>query len=230
MYIAPCMCPASILLAHHSCSFCNESTLTMTGFALHRSSDDDSEEGELEMDEEQFEEQDEAPEEQQAAPPHSSSGISAVNGPSPVLGGSPHGGSPQGGSPRANSSNNRGFDPQEVPDLELEPEAGGNSLEEALFKQMEMQKKLHEQLEVRFIPSSPTVDHRHAALHQVHAAHQYKCCTVMHHADSAVLPHRLRGSCSSLWSSMGGTYPACYRRRAWRAASCPWKPRRLWSK
>ncbi len=128
----------------------------MTSSALHRSSDDDSEEGELEMDEEQFEEQDEAPEEQQAAPPHSSSGISAVNGPSPVLGGSPHGGSPQGGSPRANSSNNRGFDPQEVPDMELEPEAGGNSLEEALFKQMEMQKKLHEQLEVSFTSVSLT--------------------------------------------------------------------------
>ena len=47
--------------------------LSRTCSALHRSSDDDSEEGELEMDEEQFEEQDEAPEEQQAAPPHSSS-------------------------------------------------------------------------------------------------------------------------------------------------------------
>lgn len=116
------------------------------------------------MDEEQFEEQDEAPEEQQAAPPHSSSGISAVNGPSPVLGGSPHGGSPQGGSPRANSSNNRGFDPQEVPNLEQEPEAGANSLEEALFKQMEMQKKLHEQLEVSSMSISLTSDLCHVAM------------------------------------------------------------------
>ena len=120
---------------------------------LHRSSDDDSDEGEPDMDEEQFEEQDEAPEEQQAAPPHSSSGISAVNGPSPVLGGSPHGGSPQGGSPRANSSNNRGFDPPEVPDLDLEPDEAGHSLEEALLKQMDMQKKLHEQLEVQLLTS-----------------------------------------------------------------------------
>ena len=72
------------------------------------------------------------PKSSRAAPPHSSSGISAVNGRSPVLGGSPHGGSPQGGSPRANSSTNRGFDPPDVPDLEVEPDTGGHSLEEAL--------------------------------------------------------------------------------------------------
>ena len=113
------------------------------------------------MEEEHAEEQDEAPEEeeqQQAALPHSSSGISAVNGPQPVLGGSPRGSSPrgrsprgdspQGGSPRANSSSNRGFQPPEAPTLELNPEAG-HSLEDALLKQMDMQKKLHEQLEVR---------------------------------------------------------------------------------
>ena len=113
------------------------------------------------MEEEHAEEQDEAPEEeeqQQAALPHSSSGISAVNGPQPLLGGSPRGSSPrgrsprgdspQGGSPRANSSSNRGFQPPEAPDLELDPEAG-HSLEDALLKQMDMQKKLHEQLEVR---------------------------------------------------------------------------------
>ena len=100
------------------------------------------------MEEEHFEEQDEAPEEQRAAPPHSS-GISAVNARNSAIGGSPHGGSPQGGSPRANSSTNRGFDPPEVPDLELEPDTGSTSLEEALLKQMDMQKKLHEQLEVR---------------------------------------------------------------------------------
>ena len=111
------------------------------------------------MEEEHAEEQDEAPEEeeqqqqqQQAALPHSSSGISAVNGPQPVLRGSPRGSSPrgrspQGGSPRANSSSNR-FQPPEAPELELDPEAG-HSLEEALLKQMDMQKKLHEQLEVR---------------------------------------------------------------------------------
>ncbi len=124
--------------------------------ALCRSSDDDSDEGELDMEDEQFEEQDEVPEEHQAGPPHSSSGISVVNGPSPVLGGSPRGGSPAlggsplGGSPRANSSNNRGFQPPEVPELEPEtagPETAGHSLEEALLKQMDMQKKLHEQLE-----------------------------------------------------------------------------------
>lgn len=113
-----------------------------------RSSEDDSDEGEMDMEDEQPEEQDEAPQEQQAAPPHSSSGISAVNGPSPVLGGSPRGDSPQGGSPRANSSNNRSFELLRVPDLELEPDTA-HSLEEALLKQMEMQKKLHEQLEVR---------------------------------------------------------------------------------
>ena len=116
------------------------------------------------MEEEHAEEQDEAPEEeeqqqqQQAALPHSSSGISAVNGPQPVLGGSPRGSSPrgrsprgdspQGGSPRANSSSNRSFQPPEAPDLELDPETG-HSLEDALLKQMDMQKKLHEQLEVR---------------------------------------------------------------------------------
>ena len=116
-----------------------------------RSSEDDSDEGEMDMEDEQPEEQDEAPQEQQAAPPHSSSGISAVNGPSPVLGGSPRGDSPQGGSPRANSSNNRSFEPLRVPDLELEPDTA-HSLEEALLKQMEMQKKLHEQLEVRAGP------------------------------------------------------------------------------
>ena len=101
------------------------------------------------MEEELLEEQDEAPEEQQAAPPQSSGGISAVNGPSPILGRSLHGGSPQGGSPRATSSTNRGFDPPDVPELELEPDMGGPSLEEALLKQMDMQKKLHEQLEVQ---------------------------------------------------------------------------------
>ena len=106
------------------------------------------------MEEEQFEEQDEAPEQQeqqQGVPLHSSSGISAVNGPAPALGASPQGGSPQGGSPRANSSNNRSFEPPEMPELELEPELepdAGQSLEEALLKQMDMQKKLHEQLEV----------------------------------------------------------------------------------
>ena len=113
-----------------------------------RSSEDDSDEGELDMEDEQPEEQDEAPQEQQAAPPHSSSGISAVNGPSPVLRGSPRGDSPQGGSPRANSSNNRSFEPLRAPEMELELDTA-HSLEEALLKQMDMQKKLHEQLEVR---------------------------------------------------------------------------------
>ena len=179
------------------------------------------------MDEEQFDEQDEVPEEQQAAPPHSSSGISAVNGPSPILGGSPHGGSPQGGSPRANSSNNRGFDPPEVPDLDLEPqpqepEAGGPSLEEALLKQMDMQKKLHEQLEVQAQGATPcplSLQCSHAwAFHVCSCASKLK---VLPHADGTALLHRRRGSCSSRWSSMGGTYPACYRKKAWRAASCP---------
>lgn len=76
--------------------------------------------------------------------------VSGVNGSSPH-GGSPRGGSPRGGSPRASRSGGGGnmqLEPLEVPDLEPDKQ---HSLEDALLKQMEMQKRLHEQLEVRFL-------------------------------------------------------------------------------
>ncbi len=79
--------------------------------------------------------------------------VSGVNGSSPH-GGSPRGGSPRGGSPRASRSSGGGnmqLEPLEVPDLEPDKQ---HSLEDALLKQMEMQKRLHEQLEVRFLSRS----------------------------------------------------------------------------
>jgi hypothetical protein len=51
-----------------------------------------------------------------------------------------------GSSPHGQSISSMRIEPCEVPDLELERK--NQSLEEALLKQMDMQKKLHEQLEV----------------------------------------------------------------------------------
>ncbi len=80
--------------------------------------------------------------------------VSGVNGSSPN-GGSPRGTSPRGRSPRGaflraqESLSSLQMEPIQVPDLEPEKQ---HSLEEALLKQMEMQKRLHEQLEV--LPSA----------------------------------------------------------------------------
>ncbi len=83
--------------------------------------------------------------------------VSGINGSSPhggsPRGGSPRGVSPRGRSPRGGSPHGGGnsmaclqVEPLEVPDLDPEKQ---HSLEEALLKQMDMQKRLHEQLEVR---------------------------------------------------------------------------------
>ncbi len=110
-----------------------------------RSSDEDSDEDEMEEDD--LEEDENFEEGVSRARPGTS--VSGVNGSSPN-GGSPRGTSPRGRSPRAQTSmSSMQTEPIQVPDLEPEKQ---HSLEEALLKQMEMQKRLHEQLEVPLSP------------------------------------------------------------------------------
>ena len=127
-------------------ALCSNKKLKWVCLCCSRSSDDDSDEDDLEDDD--LEDDENFEEGISRARPGTS--VSGVNGSSPH-GGSPRGGSPRGrslrgSSPRGNSMSNLQVEQLEVPDLDPDKQ---HSLEEALLKQMDMQKRLHEQLEVR---------------------------------------------------------------------------------